>query len=244
MCLQGMRRVKGLNVHQADTELRASIRQAETLSQSSVWDERALRINARIIELDEKNVGARTRLAKYYLDAGNADEAGRLYEETLKLEPTNRIARNTVDRLAREGKSVANPEPIDTAHGGGDHRRFVGLRGRSDKDAPSVTINPAGASAESMQRAIRALKASPELWGAARALFELAAERPGERITFSEGVEHAHVTVGQGQASLRAHWMGQGLPAGLSSPLRMKKIAGNQTVYWLSAEHARLWNAL
>jgi hypothetical protein len=95
-----------------------------------------------------------------------------------------------------------------------------------------------------MQRAIRALKASPDLYGAARALFELAAERPEERITFSEGVKHAHVTVGQGQASLRANWMGQGLPAGLSSPLRTEKIAGKQTVYWLNAEHARFWNAL
>jgi hypothetical protein len=93
------------------------------------------------------------------------------------------------------------------------------------------------------ERAIRALKASTGLYGAARALFELAAARPEERITFSEGVKHAHVTVGQGQASLRAHWMGEGLPAGLSSPLKTKKVAGHQTVYWLSAEHARLWNA-
>jgi hypothetical protein len=56
-------------------------------------------------------------------------------------------------------------------------------------------------------------------------------------------VERARLTVGQGKASLRAHWIGKGLPAGVSSPLEMEKIAGNKTVYRLSTENARLWNA-
>jgi tetratricopeptide (TPR) repeat protein len=116
-------------VQQDESELRASIRQAETLAQGGTWDEGALRINERILSLDEKNVGARTRLAKYHLDAGNVDEAGRLYEETLRIEPNNRIARNTLDRLARELDSGTGPESIEISRSGGAGQRHgVGSR--------------------------------------------------------------------------------------------------------------------
>jgi hypothetical protein len=112
---------------------------------------------------------------------------------------------------------------------------------RSGAEMPErALISPS----DSMVRSIRALKSSPDLKGAARALFRLAAERPGEWITFAEGLKRSGVTVGQGQADIRAHWMGKDKPAGLSTPLETKTVAGGKKVYRLSPENARVWNSI
>jgi hypothetical protein len=93
------------------------------------------------------------------------------------------------------------------------------------------------------RQTIRALKTSSDLKGAARALFELAAARPGEWITFAEALERANVTRGEGQSDIREHWKGKGLPPGLSTPLETKTVAGGKKVYRLSPENAQEWNS-
>jgi tetratricopeptide (TPR) repeat protein len=115
-------------VEQDGSELRACIATAEKLATEQNWDDRSIRVNERILELDNKNIPARTRLAKYHLNAGNWDEAGRLYEETLHLAPDNVIAQNGMERLIREAGSDADTEDRDESHDQPTHRRTLGPR--------------------------------------------------------------------------------------------------------------------
>lgn len=71
---------------------------AQDLAQQGDWGDDAAEVNQRIIELDPRNVPSRTRLAKCHLSNGREADARALYEEVLRLEPENRIARNWIDQ--------------------------------------------------------------------------------------------------------------------------------------------------
>ena len=76
-------------------------------AKSGNWSEEAVQVNNQIIELDPECAGAYTRLAKIYFDNGDHHAAMHMYEMVIKLDPTNRIAKNGFNRTK---KSIGNPK--------------------------------------------------------------------------------------------------------------------------------------
>jgi hypothetical protein len=111
----------------------------------------------------------------------------------------------------------------------------VATEGKVDADAFSAKVKDL----------IKALKNSGEIRGAARAIYELAAERPGEWIGFDEALERSGVSHYQGQADIRRQYTEIGRLNGQDySPLQYKKVAGGRVMYRLSDEHAHIWNSI
>lgn len=63
----------------------------------SDWDE-AVRINRQILELDSSDVSALNRLAKAYFELGRVEEAKRIAQNTLRIDPVNQIASKCLEK--------------------------------------------------------------------------------------------------------------------------------------------------
>jgi len=72
--------------------------QAVELALLGRWDE-AVQMNARVLELFPEDIGARNRLGKAYTELGQLEEAVAAYEESLKRQPSNPIARKNLADL-------------------------------------------------------------------------------------------------------------------------------------------------
>ncbi|MFP3975380.1 MAG: tetratricopeptide repeat protein [Chloroflexota bacterium] len=72
--------------------------EAIELAMQGRWEE-AKAMNESIIELYPNDVGAHNRLGKALIKLGEHDEAARVYEQVLKLDPGNGIAKKNLERL-------------------------------------------------------------------------------------------------------------------------------------------------
>lgn len=80
-------------------ELEELKERSKNLAINKVWGVKAIEINERIIELDTRYSDAYTRLAKCYILIGDRVKAIKLYEQVLKFDEKNNIARNGIQRL-------------------------------------------------------------------------------------------------------------------------------------------------
>ena len=72
--------------------------QAVELAHMGRWDE-AVQTNQSIVELFPDDIRARNRLGKAYFELGRLEEAAAAYEESLKGQPSNNIARKRLVEL-------------------------------------------------------------------------------------------------------------------------------------------------
>jgi tetratricopeptide (TPR) repeat protein len=83
--------------------------QAVELALLGRWDE-AVQMNLRILGLFPEDIGAQNRLGKAYRELGRLEEAATTYEESLKRQPSNPIARKNLTELYTELKR--DPEAL------------------------------------------------------------------------------------------------------------------------------------
>ena len=104
--------------------------QAVDLAAKNRWDE-AVETNRQLIGLGE-DADTYNRLGKAYFELGRLAEARETYQQALRLNPTNSIARKNLDRLeellARTGETTA---PIKTARQLVDLRLFITETGKT-----------------------------------------------------------------------------------------------------------------
>lgn len=81
--------------------LRGLILQAEQLVRENNWSSKAIELNTRILELDDRVSGAYTRLAKCFREQGKYEAAREMYRQVLTFDPTNRIAGNSLIELEK-----------------------------------------------------------------------------------------------------------------------------------------------
>lgn len=67
-------------------------KKAESLALSGNWDQEAIEINTKILEINERDSGAHTRLANCFKIKGEYFTAYGIYRNVLTYDPTNRIA--------------------------------------------------------------------------------------------------------------------------------------------------------
>ncbi len=72
--------------------------QAVDLALNGNWDE-AVQLNLRILENYPSDIQARNRLGKAYLELGRHEEALQTYEDCIKAQPSNNIARKRLAEL-------------------------------------------------------------------------------------------------------------------------------------------------
>lgn len=80
------------------------IDKAGEMARSNSWGEDAYEINMAILEIDDNNCAAYTRLAKYYKLNNNFDEAKNMYFRTLEIDPKNWGAVNNLNDIEKDEK--------------------------------------------------------------------------------------------------------------------------------------------
>jgi tetratricopeptide (TPR) repeat protein len=62
------------------------------------WQE-AIKLNKKILSKEKKNLSALLRLAYSYIQTNNLVKAKKIYEQVLKIQPTNTIAKENIERI-------------------------------------------------------------------------------------------------------------------------------------------------
>jgi len=103
------------------------------------WDQ-AIKLNLRVLEMDEDNVDALLALSFAHLEKGDLKKAKQSYSKTLKVDPTNVIARNNNEKIAillKKGSSHTVDEELEVSH---DPDTFINIKGKTR----SVTLMSVG----------------------------------------------------------------------------------------------------
>jgi tetratricopeptide (TPR) repeat protein len=98
------------------SELRALVRRAEILALAGAWDDESIRVNTRILELDDHVAGAYTRLARCFRAQGNWLAARSMYQQVLAFNPSSRIASNqlvAIEEILRDLEDIELISKID-----------------------------------------------------------------------------------------------------------------------------------
>lgn len=90
---------------------------ASNLALANDWSENAYEVNMKILEFDNNNSAAYTRLAKYYRMKNNLEDAKKMYIKALEINPDNTGAQNNLNEVQREQK---DKEFIDSMNTGRD----------------------------------------------------------------------------------------------------------------------------
>lgn len=77
-------------------------KQAESLALSDNWGQEAIEINTKILEINELESGAHTRLAKCFRIKGEYFRAYEIYRNVQSFDPTNNIARNQSEQIEED----------------------------------------------------------------------------------------------------------------------------------------------
>jgi Flp pilus assembly protein TadD len=111
--------------------------QAVELALLGRWDE-AVQMNLRILELFPDDIGAQNRLGKAYRELGRLEEAVTAYEESLKRQPSNPIARKNLTALYtaldREPQALAGTTESDDYEDDSEAEDNDGDEERPDED--------------------------------------------------------------------------------------------------------------
>lgn len=84
------------------TDLPELISKAGKMAQNNMWGESAYKINRTILQMDQNNTAAYTRLAKYYKLNDNISEAKNMYLKALEIDPNNRGAINNLEEIEKD----------------------------------------------------------------------------------------------------------------------------------------------
>ncbi len=132
-------------------ELRDLVRRAEALALADTWGDEAIRLNTRILELDDRVAGAYTRLARCFKGQGNWLAARSMYRQVLAFDPSNRIASNQLAVVEEELKGLQDLELVAEIQ---DHYEAlsIGVAARRQGNAPlavaalrrAVELDPTG----------------------------------------------------------------------------------------------------
>ena len=97
-------------------------KQAEALALAGEWGERAIEINTRMLELDDRAADAYTRLGRCFREQGRLEAAREMYLQVLEFDPQNKIATNSLRRIeadlqrrAADERARRRAEEIQTA---------------------------------------------------------------------------------------------------------------------------------
>ncbi len=91
-------------------------RKAVKLALNQDW-KKAVDLNKQILELDSKNVGAKVRLGRAFLQQRQFKDAQKLFEQVLKKDPINKIAKKNLE-LAKAGK-------VKGSNGNTDSKQYI-----------------------------------------------------------------------------------------------------------------------
>lgn len=80
----------------------------------NMWGENAYKINTVILEMDQNNYAACTRLAKYYKLHDDIAEAKKMYMKALKIDPESRGAINNLNEIERDEQENEAVDQIKT----------------------------------------------------------------------------------------------------------------------------------
>jgi Flp pilus assembly protein TadD len=86
----------------SDPEIHELRRRAESLARSEEWGEIAIEINTQMLEIDDHDAGAYTRLARCFLEQGKLEAAREMYTQVLIFDPNNSIACNRLPEIEKE----------------------------------------------------------------------------------------------------------------------------------------------
>lgn len=87
---------------------------AVKLALGNVWDKDAYAVNMAILEIDQNNCAACTRLAKYYKDNDNLAEAKNMYLKALNIDPKNWTAINNLYEINKDQEENETVAKINT----------------------------------------------------------------------------------------------------------------------------------
>lgn len=97
-------------------------KQAEALALAGEWGERAIEVNTRMLELDDRAADAYTRLGRCFREQGRLEAAREMYLQVLEFDPQNKIATNSLrrseadlQRQAAEERARRRAEEIQAA---------------------------------------------------------------------------------------------------------------------------------
>jgi tetratricopeptide (TPR) repeat protein len=93
-------------------ELHDLVKRAEALALGGKWDEEAIGVNTRILELDDRVPGAYTRLARCFKVQGNWLAARSMYRQVLAFDSSNRIASNQLAIVEERLRDLADLELV------------------------------------------------------------------------------------------------------------------------------------
>jgi tetratricopeptide (TPR) repeat protein len=86
----------------SDSEIRDLRQRAESLALSGEWGESAIRINTRLLKIDDRAADAYTRLARCFREQGRLEAAREMYTQVLTFDSNNVIARNNLAKIEKE----------------------------------------------------------------------------------------------------------------------------------------------
>ncbi|KXK10579.1 MAG: Tetratricopeptide repeat protein [Microgenomates bacterium OLB23] len=101
-------------------------KQAVDAAISNDWD-KAVQLNKKIIELNNEYLDAYLGLGFAYLQLAKYKDSKKYYQEALKIDPNNIIARNNLEKiaiLAKNGDKASTDLPVDP-------NIFMNLRGKT-----------------------------------------------------------------------------------------------------------------
>lgn len=87
-------------------------KQAEALALAGEWGERAIEINTRMLELDDRAADAYTRLGRCFREQDRLDAAKEMYLQVLEFDPQNKIATNSLRRIQEALQRQAAEERV------------------------------------------------------------------------------------------------------------------------------------
>jgi tetratricopeptide (TPR) repeat protein len=106
------------------------INKATEMALANKWGENAFKINKMILEIDNNNSAACTRLAKYFKLHNNFSEARNMYSKALEINPNNQGARNNLIDLEKHENEQDFIDKLTTGKAANDAARVSAQKGK------------------------------------------------------------------------------------------------------------------
>lgn len=108
------------------------VSKASEMALSNKWGEKSFKINSMILEMDNRNSPACTRLAKYFMLNDNLTEAKNMYSKALEINPTNQGAINNLIEIAAYEHDMEFIDNLATSREAYDAARSLAQKGKCE----------------------------------------------------------------------------------------------------------------
>ncbi|KKR78247.1 MAG: hypothetical protein UU23_C0001G0011 [Candidatus Curtissbacteria bacterium GW2011_GWA1_40_9] len=105
----------GAPIPYGQQNLELLIKLAVEAALSSDWNE-AIKLNQKILTLEQDNIEALNRLAKAFMCAGKIDKAQKIYKMVLDLDQYNIIAKKNIEKISKLTKSTTGDTKKTNGH--------------------------------------------------------------------------------------------------------------------------------